>query len=93
MGMPLNETVSLVGNAMSTYVFGSAIIAAVALIILIMYIALKYRQNPLIFGVVFIVPLIVVLSEGGYLPRFISGVVIVMAAFVMGAGLWKFFKP
>ena len=85
--------ISLISNLFEYSVFGNAVLVAVFLLIFIMYVILKHRQNPLIYGTVFIMPTLIILSNAGYLPMWFAGVVVIICSMLMGVAMWRFFKP
>lgn len=91
--MDVNESVGIINTLFVHDIIGSAVIVAVILIILISLIAMKYRQSQLEYGVVFTIPMIILLSEANYIPPWIAGVLVIICAFIMGVAMFKFFKP
>jgi predicted anti-sigma-YlaC factor YlaD len=92
-GIGFNESVGAFSTLFTHHILGSAMLSGIIILLFLSYVGLRYQQDQLTFSVVFTIPMAIILARMNYLPSYIEGVLIVLMAFIMGAAMWKFFRP
>lgn len=87
--MDLNNTTDAIGGMLINDIFGSAVIAVIILVVFILWIAFKSNISILEVGIVFIMPTLYLAATVGFIPEWIGGVIIFLAAILAGMGLYR----